>query len=112
MKKNKLENKKEKDQNPVWADSYPIWPISGRRDTRPKLTNRARSTLTSGAHLSDSRSLWTHTGSWVPVVSSSVHLRTESAADARNPAMVVAGDLGVFPSPPTNFPLRGLALPL
>lgn len=25
--------------------------------------------LTSGDHLSDSRSLWTHTGSWVPAVS-------------------------------------------
>ena len=25
-------------------------------------------------------------------------------------AMAVAGNLGVFPSPPTNFPLRGLTL--
>jgi hypothetical protein len=44
----KLDNKKEKDQNPVWADSYPIWPISGRRAAQPKLTYRARSTLTPG----------------------------------------------------------------
>ena len=47
----------------------------------------------------------------VPVVSSSVHLGIESVADARNPAMAVAGDLGVLPSPPTNCPRRGL-LPL
>jgi hypothetical protein len=44
----------------------------------------------------------------VPVVSSSDHLETESATVARNPAMVVAGDLGVLPSPPTNCPRRGL----
>jgi hypothetical protein len=29
---------------------------------------------------------------------------SESATDARNPAMAVAGDLGVLPSPPTNCP--------